>query len=406
MRVLIISQYYWPETFRVNDLALGLRDRGHEVVVLTGMPNYPAGRYFPGYRPWTPLRESHDGITVLRVPVVPRRDGRALWLSLNYLSYAIVAAVRALVVSLGKRWDAVLVFQVTPVTQAIPALMVKAFAKAPVVIWVQDIWPESVAASGLVRSPRLLRVARWLSQAIYRRCDRVLGQSEAFIDRLESIGVRKERLSYLPNWAEDLYSRASVAKNDAEAWERGFPVMFAGNMGRVQGLDTLLSAAELLREDPEIRWVFVGDGPLRTWLEEESRARGLADRFHFLGRRPVEAMPDLFARAGAMLVSLKADEILSLTIPSKLQSYLAAGRPVLGSLDGEGARVIERSGAGWASQAGDADALARNMRRMHQLPADELRRLGQRGRAYYLQHFDRGTCLNRLERILAEAHEM
>jgi glycosyltransferase involved in cell wall biosynthesis len=404
MRVLIVSQYFWPEAFRVNDLAAGLRDRGHEVVVLTGMPNYPGGRYFAGYRPWAPLRERHDGVTVLRVPMVPRRNGRAMWLALSYFSYALLAALRALAL-VRKRWDAVLVFQVTPVTQAIPALVVRALAKAPVAMWVQDIWPESVAATGLVRSPLLLRVVRWLSQAIYRRCDKVMGQSEAFIARLESLGVPKERLGYLPNWAEEVYGRRPPARNGAERWEEGFPLMFAGNLGRVQALDTLLSAAEVLRDDQQIGWVFVGDGPLRAWLEEESRARGLGDRFHFLGRRPVEAMPDLFARAGAMLVSLKADEILSLVIPSKLQSYLAAGKPVLGSLDGEGARVIEQSGAGWASGAGDAAGLARNIRRMRSLSAGELGALGERGREYYLRHFDRETCLNGLERILVELRE-
>jgi len=401
VRILIVTQYFWPESFKVNDLARGLAARGHEVEVLTGMPNYPSGTYFDGYRATSPWREDYHGIPVHRVPLVPRGAGRAWKLALNYLSYAFLAAARVLGWGPRRRWDAAFVFEISPITQIFPALVLRALQGVPVAVWVQDLWPESVTASGLVRSPALVAPIRSLSRWLYGRSDLLLGSSAAFLPRLEALGVPRERLGYLPNWAEDIFEGASVPERASEPWEAGFPVVFAGNLGRVQGLETVLEAADLLRDDPEVRWVLAGDGSLQGWLAEEIRRRGLEGKVHLLGRRPMAEMPGLFARAGALLVSLAPDEVVSLTIPSKLQTYLAAGRPVVGCIDGEAARVIEESGAGLASPAGDAAALAANVRRMARLSAAERAVLGERGRAYCRAHFSRDACLASVEAALA-----
>ncbi len=396
MRILIISQYFWPESFKVNDLALGLQARGHSVEVLTGMPNYPSGRYFDGYRPTSPLREDYHGIPVHRVPLVPRGRKRAWNLVLNYASYAFLASLRVVGLRRG-RWDVAFVFGGSPITSIVPAVVLKGLARVPFVVWVQDLWPESVTASGLVRSPALVAPIRALSRWLYLRADLLLGSSQGFLPRLQALGARPERTGYLPNWAEDIFDRPVALPDVREAWEGGFPIMFAGNLGRVQGLETVLAAADLLRDEPDVRWVLVGDGSLEPWLAEESRRRGLSDRVHLVGRRPLSDMPGLFAKAGAMLVSLVPDEVLSLTIPSKLQTYLAAGRPVLGSIDGEASRVIAESGAGLASRAGDAAGLAANVRKMIRMPPDERARLGERGRAYCRAHFARDVCIDGIE---------
>jgi colanic acid biosynthesis glycosyl transferase WcaI len=399
VRILVITQYFWPESFKVDDLALGLQARGHSVEVLTGMPNYPAGRYFDGYRPFSPLREDYHGITIHRVPHVPRGDGRALRMALNYASYAWLASLRIL--GLGRRgWDVAVVFGMSPVTQAFPAVVLRRLFRVPFVHWVLDLWPESVTASGLIRSPFLVRVIGRVSSWLYRSADLVLGSSAAFAPRLQSLGVDPDRLGYLPSWAEDSYAAPVEASSSREPWEGGFAVMFAGNLGRVQGLDTVLDAAGRLRDRPEIRWVFVGDGSLRPWLEEEVRRRDLAGSVFLVGRRPVSAMPALFAKADAMLVSLKPDPIISLTVPGKLPTYLAAGRPVLGTIDGEAARVIAESGAGFVSPAGDAAGLAANVTRMVGMPPAERALLGERGRAYCRAHFDREGCLDEVEAAL------
>jgi len=399
VRILIITQYFWPESFKVNDLALGLLARGHLVEVLTGMPNYPAGRYFDGYRATSPLREDYHGIAVHRVPLVPRGRGRAWNFVLNYASYAVLASLRVLGLA-RRRWDVTFLFVGSPVTAILPALVLRRFWRVPSVLWVLDLWPESVTASGMVRSPFLIGAIRRISSWLYRSADLVLGSSEAFAPRLKALGVAPHRIGYLPGWAEDSYAIPVEAGGAPEPWEGGFVVMFAGNLGRVQGLETVLDAAEHLRTEPAVRWVLVGDGALRSWLEEEVKRRKLGERVFLVGRHPVSAMPALFAKASAMLVSLKPDEIMSLTVPGKLQTYMAAGRPVLGSIDGEAARVIAESGAGFVSAAGDAAGLAENVTRMLGMPPGEQALLGERGRAYCRAHFDREGCLDTVEAAL------
>jgi glycosyltransferase involved in cell wall biosynthesis len=401
MRVLLVSQYYWPEPFRVADVAAGLRERGHEVEVLTGLPNYPSGKLYPGYGPGGPYTEEHDGVPVRRVPIVPRGGGGALRLLLNYASFAAAGTLRALAVG-RRRWDVVFVFQLSPVTAILPAAVTRALYRIPLVAWVQDLWPESVASTGFGRSRALYASATAISRWLYRRCDRLLGTSPAFGARLERLGIPASRFEHLPQWREELLPCSGAALPEG-AWSQGFPVLFAGNLGRVQALDTILAAAELTRDDPELRWVFVGDGSLRPWLEDEVRCRGLQATVFLLGRHPPSAMPAFFARAGALLVSLKRDEAMSLTLPGKVQSYLAAGRPLLGSIDGEAARVIHEAGAGLAAPADDGAALADTARRLKALPERERAVMGERGRAYSDRHFARDACLDQLERALVDA---
>jgi glycosyltransferase involved in cell wall biosynthesis len=362
------------------------------------MPNYPQGSYFKGYRPWGPLRETNEGVRVKRVPVVPRGRGRGWNLALTYGSFVVAASVR-LLFRRRHPWDVVLVYEPSPVTTALPALFHRAMTGIPVAIWVQDLWPESIVSTGMVRAKLLVSLVGRLSNGIYRACDRVMGQSRSFVERLAEAGVARDRLDYLPNWAEDSYRPVPAPAPESE-WERGFSVLFAGNLGRVQALDTILEAAALVDDDPEVHWVILGDGATRQWMEEEARRRGLG-RVHFLGRHPAAEMPRFFARASAMLVSLKADASLAMTIPAKLQSYLACGRPILASLDGEGARAVEESGAGYASAAGNARGLADNVRRMKRLSPRDRDDLGRAGRAYYIREFDRTLCLDKAERILS-----
>jgi glycosyltransferase involved in cell wall biosynthesis len=369
------------------------------------MPNYPSGQYFSGYGIAGPFQEEYLGVAVSRVPVVPRGRGRAGRLFLNYLSYALLASLR-LASQRGKRWDVAIVFQPTPITTIVPALVLRALKGVPIVTWVQDLWPETIAASGVVRSKLMVRAVAPFCRWLYRRCDYLLAQSLAYLPHLEDAGIDAARLTYVPNWAEEIYTAPPVTCEDEarQAWEEGFVVMFAGNLGRVQALETILGAAECVK-DLTVHWVFVGDGSLRHWLEAEVGRRHLGNRVHILGRRPVQEMPRLFARAGTLLVTLKRGHVLSLTIPSKIQSYLAAGSPIIGSLDGEGARVINESGAGWATPAEDAELLAHSIRRMASLTAHERARMGQRGRSYYEEYFGRGLCIDKVERVITQASQ-
>ena len=403
LRVLILTQYFWPESFRITDLALGLKARGHAVTVLTGMPNYPGGRFFEGYGPLSPASQTYEGIEVKRVPLIPRFAGRGWQLALNYLSFALSASVLGPLRCRGS-FDAIFVFEPSPITVGIPAAVLKRFSGAPILFWVQDLWPESLEATGAVRSKRVLgwvsRLVRW----IYRRCDRVLVQSEGFVPRVAALGADASRTRYFPNWAEAVYRPVEVpaAAPERAGMPQGFVVLFAGNIGQAQSFATILAAAERLREHADIQWVVLGDGRERPWVEREIERRRLGGCVRLLGQRPVETMPSHFALADAMLVTLRRDPVFALTIPSKIQSYMACGRPIVASLDGEGAQVVRASSCGLACPAEDVQALAEAVLTLYRLPRADRERMGTNGRTYYLEHFDRERLLDRLEGWMLE----
>ena len=403
VNILIVTQYFWPESFRINDLALALRERGHRVTVLTGMPNYPGGQLFSGYGGLSPANEDYRGVAVKRVPLVPRFAGKGWQLAINYLSFALSASVLA-PFRCRDRVDVIFVFEPSPVTVGLPAIALKAVSDAPILFWVQDLWPESLSATGAVRSPAVLRWVRKLVRYIYRRCDRILVQSEGFIPLITGLGVAPQKVAYFPNWAESLYQPVEVANDAPErtTLPAGFRVMFAGNIGAAQSFDTILTAAEALKPHPEIQWVVLGDGHQRQWVEREVERRGLTGCVRLLGHRPAERMPTYFALADALLVTLRDDPVFSLTIPSKIQSYQACGRPIIAALNGEGARIIQESGCGLTCPAGDAGGLARAVLQLYQMQAEERKRLGTRGRAYFLEHFERERLLDQLEGWMAD----
>jgi len=402
MHILIVTQYFWPENFRINDLALGLVKIGHDVTVLTGQPNYPSGRFFEGYHFWGRARETFQGIQVVRVPLLARGNGRTIRMFLNYLSFAFFASLLG-PLRCGGSADIILVYEPSPVTVGLPALVMKAVKKAPLMFWVQDLWPESLSATGAVRSLWILARVAGLVRFIYRGCDRVLVQSRAFVDRVRGLGVLPDRILYFPNSAEGLYR--PVAREEVcsgEALPDGFRIMFAGNIGAAQSFATILAAAETLRDHHRIHWIILGEGRQSDWVRQEITRRRLERSVHMLGQHPMESMPEWFARADVLLVTLKSDPIFELTIPSKIQSYMACGRPILAALDGEGARVVKEACAGLVVSAEDAAALAEAVLHMSNMPLSEREMLGQNGRRYFLQEFDRNTLLARLDSWMKE----
>ena len=401
MRVLIVSQYFWPESFLINEVAASLLRAGCEVSVLTGQPNYPGGNLFPGYRMLSVRRETYQGCSVVRVPLAPRGRGGALRLAANYLSFVVAASVLGPWLFRRQTFDVVFVYGISPILQVIPALAMRGTRGGVVVPWVQDLWPESLEVTGFVRNRRLLamvsRVVRWL----YRRSDLLLVQSPGFVPLVSamSFGVP---VIYHPNPAQ-----APVTDGDGQPEGRltlaaGFNVVFAGNLGTVQALDTVLSAAELLRDVADLRFVLIGSGSQGQWIANEIARLGLTN-VQMAGRYPPEDMPGIFAQASALLVSLARSPIMEQTIPSKLQAYLAAGRPIIASLDGEGARVAQESGAGISCPAEDARSLADAVLQLQSRPAHNLREMGDAGRRYYHQHFDPAVLTSRLIRHFDDA---
>lgn len=402
----MVTQYFWPESFRINDLCIQLERKGHAITVLTGQPNYPSGRFYPGHGALGPVHQCHEGIDIARVPVIPRGRGGAIRLVFNYASFAVAA------LTLGpwlcrKDIDLILVFEPSPITVALPALLMRKLRRVPLFMWVQDLWPESLSATGSVTSPWVLRQVERLVAFIYRRCDRVLVQSQAFAPSVARLGGRPNSIEYFPNTAEDFYHPIEVQSDAIENAEmpKGFRVVFAGNLGAAQDLGVLVDAAEHLQSYSDVQWIVFGDGRRRQWLSEQISKRGLTHCVHLLGTKPPGAMPRYFALADVLLVTLKREPIFSLTIPSKLQSYLACGKPVVAALEGEGARLIRDSCAGVAVNPEDSRALADAVLRIRALGPGERSRMGRMGRSYFERHFDRDMLVCKLEDWMRQSVE-
>jgi len=395
MNILIVSQYFWPENFLINNLALGLLQRGHHVTVLTGSPNYPSGKFFDGYGYFN-RQENYHGVNVLRVPLLPRGRGGGSRLALNFLSFALSASILGPLICRG-RFDRIFVFEPSPITVGVPAIILKLCKSAPLLFWVQDLWPESLLATGAVKSRPVLAMIDALVKYIYRNCDLILVQSRAFFDSIVAHGGDTGAIEYFPNSAEKVFDNPAAPAEHPPLLPHGFRLMFAGNIGAAQDFPTIIAAAEKLRHLTAIHWLIVGDGRMREWAEEEVRNRGLCGQFHFLGSHPIDAMPAFFSSADAMLVTLRKEPIFALTIPSKVQAYLACGKPVIAALDGEGAQVIIDSGAGFACPGEDPDAFSRVVLKMYETAPAERAEMGMRGRAYYEANFDSDMLLDRLE---------
>jgi colanic acid biosynthesis glycosyl transferase WcaI len=403
VRILIVSQYFWPENFRINDLAEELAGRGHEVTVLTGEPNYPEGRILPDYRANPGAFAWFGSVPVVRVPIIPRGNS-SIKLVLNYLSFAVTASLLGVWKLRKQSFDAIFVFQTSPITAALPAVLLRRLKRAPMLMWILDLWPDTLAAIGVIKSPRLLALVGRIVRFIYRRCDRILVQSRAFVPKVAALAGGGERIRYFPGWAETVFS----AEDDAEPapelapYVHDFKVVFAGNIGEAQDFPAILDAAHALRDTPGLRWIIVGDGRAAAAVRDEIVRRKLENQVVLLGRFPLQRMPAFFAGADALLVTLRNEPIWSMTIPGKVQSYLAAGKPLLAMLNGEGGRVIKEAGAGLVAPAGDGLALAAQVARLMSADAAARGAMGQVGARYGQANFDRNHLVGDLETWIDE----
>jgi glycosyltransferase involved in cell wall biosynthesis len=397
MRVLIVSQYFWPESFRINDIAKTLVEKGVELDVLTGKPNYPEGNIFEGYRAWGCQVESWEGATVYRVPLFPRGAGSVWRLLLNYLSFIVTGLICGPWLVHKRQYDVVFVYGLSPVLLAIPGVFLAWLKRRKLALWVQDLWPESLSATGYVSNPWVLRAVEWVVRWIYRHTDLLLVQSRAFEASVAALAPGKP-IAYYPNSVDATFAEPptpDVALPDVPALDDGFAVVFAGNVGAGQAVEVMVEAAELLKDVSQIRFVVFGKGSRWDWMREQVKARGLTN-LHLPGRFPVNTMPGLMQKAGALLVTLADEPIFAMTVPNKVQAYMGAGRPILACLNGEGARLVAEAQAGLSVPAQDAKALAVAVLRLYQMPAEDRARLGANGRRFFKAHFDHDTLVDEL----------
>jgi glycosyltransferase involved in cell wall biosynthesis len=400
MKILIVSQYFWPESFKINDLALGLKERGHEVTIFTGKPNYPKGEFYKGYSFWKKADEHWEGIKIYRSNLLPRGKGGGLRLMANYLSFAFFASVKAFFQK--GNFDAILVYEPSPITVGIPAIALRKKLKIPIYFWVQDLWPESISAAGQINNKLVLNTANTITKWIYKHSRKVLIQSEAFTDYILNQGVPLEKLIYYPNSTESYFKPVTPSPEIKKLLPQdSFIVLFAGNIGECQDFETTVEAARsVIEKEKKIHFVILGDGRKKKFVEEQVNKYNLQNNFHLLGSFPSQAMPEFFACADTLLVTLGDDRIFDLTIPSKVQSYLACGKAIIGSLNGEGAKVIETAKAGVVAPAGHPEKLAEKILELFNTDPETLAEMGKEGRQFFNENFERELLLDKLVEIL------
>jgi glycosyltransferase involved in cell wall biosynthesis len=394
MRLLIVTQYFWPEGFSINAVAKSLVEKDVEVEVLTCKPNYPSGKVFSGYRALDFQQETREGVCIHRIPFLPRGSSGAR-LALNYLSFIISGLLFAPWMLRNKKYDAIFVYAPSPILQAIPAIFLGWLKGCPVALWVQDLWPESLSATGNVQNRVVLKLIERLVRYIYRHCDLLLVQSRAFEEPVGELASGTP-IVYHPNSVDDSFALPVTAAPPAiEGLGTGFTVMFAGNIGMAQSVGVIIEAAALLREYTDINFVVLGDGNSRAWMLNEAQQQGL-DNLYLPGRFPIETMPGFMQKASALLVTLADRPIFAATVPNKVQAYMAAGKPIIACLNGEGARLVVEAGAGIAAPAENAQALADAILRLYRLSPAEREKMGENGRKYYKEHFDHDCLVDKL----------
>ena len=394
MKILVICQHYWPEPYPLPDILEGLVQRGHQVHLITDVPNYPMGMTYPEYRHGKNRQQVRNGVEIERVFTIARRHN-AIFRVLNYYSYAASSTFRALLTR--EAYDVVFTNQTSPVMMSHAAAAYARKHHKKVVMYCMDLWPACLAAGGLRPESKVYQLFGKISGRIYRKMDRILITSQMFRDYLvEQHQVDPQRIGYLPQYAGGAFSEIPPTPAHKETID----LMFAGNIGAAQSLDTVLEAAENLRELKNLRWHIVGDGSELEHLKKTAAEKNL-DQVIFYGRRPVEEMPKFYAMADAMLVTLTADEFISLTLPGKVQTYMAAGKPIIGAANGEIPIAIEHAKCGYCAKAEDAQGLTDMVRRF--VDCDSRGRLGENARNFYQKNFTREMFMDKMEKELKAA---
>lgn len=395
MNILIISQYFWPEDFRINAIVEDMLERGHNVIVLTGLPNYPDGKVFRQFLDSPQKYNSYHGAKVIRVPHLARGN-KKLSLVANYVTFFVSASLLGYFKLIGQKIDVCFVYEPSPLTVGIPGILIGKFLKkAPVVFWVLDLWPETLHALGF-KNKIISILVKELAGWIYRNCEIVLGQSNSFIGNITENYQKVGRIEYFPSFSEeDMDPKNANLAPEIQYAPHLLNIVFTGNIGLAQDFENVVLAAKILKDDP-VRWIIVGEGRDLNRILMMIDDLNLKDKFLFPGRFPIKRMTSFMAHADCLLVCLKKDPVFALTIPAKIQAYLTSGLPILGMLDGDGADVIVESKAGIVSDAGDFEGLVQNVRQMIETPESTRRQMGQNAKTYAYKHFNKKRLLDKL----------
>lgn len=397
-RVLIVGQHYWPEPFRIADIAEGLVERGYEVDVLCGIPNYPSGKFFEGYGWFKNNRQIKSGVRIFRVPEIPRGNNTNFRIALNFLSFPFFALLCLPLVAFRK-YDRIIAYQLSPVFMSLPAILLSKIKRVPLFFYICDFWPHSLFSIINIKNQSLRKLVTRMSYWHYRQASGAMGVFKGMQQRLVTeVGLSKEKTLYIPQAPEKIYEERPVDKSLSSRFKNTFNIVFAGNINPAQSFDVITQAAKIVYDDgiKDIRYIIIGDGMSKKWLEREVKKLGLSKQFVFEGLKPVTEIPKYQLIADAMMVALTKSPLFEYGIPAKVYSYMPSGKPLLGAMDGAGQDLINTSGSGICVDSGDIKGLADAIKNLHSLTDKQRDLMGAKGFAYYKKHFDREKNLDRL----------
>lgn len=394
MNILIICQHFYPENFRVNDIALELAQRGHKITVLTGLPNYPQGKVLQEYKWFKNRKQEIGGVKIIRCSLIGRGSS-TLKMGLNYLWFAVFGCLKAMFMK--KEFDIVYTYQLSPITMVWPGIIVSRFKKIPLIIHCLDQWPISVTTGPISKQSHLYKFLEKISIWTYKKANKILISSKSFKNYFENdlhISADDKGLIYYPSYAENIYKDVGSVKNDT------FDLVFAGNIGPAQSVETIIEAANLLKEEKAIKFHIVGDGLNCKNCESMAESYGL-DNVKFYGYHPVDEMSTYYALADCFLITMVDNEVVNSTLPAKVQSYMLAGKPIIGAISGEVKSVIQEAKCGLCCDSGNFVELAGLIQKAYN---DEglLDTCGRHSLSYYKSHFEKNKCISDLEEIFAK----
>lgn len=402
-KLLIVCQHYWPEAFRINDISDFLVDKGCEIDVLCGIPNYPKGKFFDGYSYFRNRKQTHNGVNIRRVLEIPRGKNTNTRIFLNYISFPL-ASLFHVPRLLTKKYDKIFIYQLSPVMMSVAGIVVGKIKKTETTMYVLDLWPENLFSVIKVRNRFLVKIAEKVSHWHYRHVDKLVVLSEKMKDKLVKVtGLPENKITVLPQACEKIYEEEIYDKALSSRFKQGFNVLFTGNISPAQSFETIIEAAVILKKEgiKDINWIIVGDGMSRQWLEKKVKKAGLKSSFFFEGMKPISDIPKYTNFADVLIGCLVKSELLEATIPAKVLSYFAAGRPMVLAMDGEAQDLVNNVvKCGFAGPTEDSAALAKNIKKVHSASAAERRIMGERARSYHFKHFERNLILNKLYSFL------
>jgi len=397
-RILVVSQHFWPESFRINDICDGFLEKGYEIEVLCGIPNYPAGQFFDGYGIFNNRRQVKEGIKIRRCFEIKRGNNSNIRIFLNYISFPI-SSIFSLPYLMKQKYDKIFLYNTSPVMMAIAGILLGKMKKIETTMYVLDLWPENLYSVLKIKNKILRKMLYRISTWYYKKTDKLIANAQKLRTILLERTLKSEnKITYIPQFCEKIFESVTADDEIINRYSESFNLVFTGNISPAQSFETVINAALILKEKEytDIKWIIIGDGMSKLWLENEVQNKGLSDYFTFIGRIPINEIPKYTYIADGLFACLKKSELLDCTLPAKVFSYYAAKRPLILAMDGEIQQVIKESKAGFAVDSEDSNAFADAVMQLYDLPKEERINMGEAAKEYYFEHFERNKNMDKL----------